>query len=759
MPNSFAESSDGLLLIASGVDPVLRWDGRQSFAEAAGVAGPTTAPSLAAALTGEIVGAYRAYLRYIDRYGNVSNVSPASTELDVQGATGVITDATNAVPIVVTSANHGLTNGATLKIADVQGNDAANGTWTITVVDANTFSLDGSAGNGTYRGAGTWVRGVGRIDYSAVEAPSDPTIVRRQILRNTDGQLRVFYVDVDTEDMLAAVFSSTKSDADLRASEAVAFFDDENGDADLAVARYTQPAADHKCLGNKLGRMFSVGEVRYSQGAVAVEFGATTFTGIGTEFTSALAGRLLTIDGAPKEYVIESIDVAAQTGVLVEAYLGPTDPYTPYTIRVAAGRRRAVDYSESGLPEAWPPTNSLEVEADTQADDVTGLMPHGSFLYIVHRSRMRRLTFQTDPSPATGDGGVFKAADRGCVNFRSFWVVEDVARLLDTIGVHEFVGNDSRAISEAIQPLFNAKRDGRRSDGAMRINWTHAENFHAIYDPGTHVLRWFVCLDGGRYPRHALALDHDKLVWWIEEYYRPVASSCLGKLDGQDQVYLGTNAAQVLALGAGELDGPDPNANTTRGNPTSVGLTWFADTAAVVGNDVINAPVQITSGPGRGQWRTIVGVADGVFALDRPWLELPTTESTYQIGGIAWTWRSSRFRWTPSPDQTPRRIIVVAQPTENDATATARIYMDGARTPTPWGRSVGSGAGEGVRTVAGEAHADMDLTKNGGYFQLSFPAPAPRQAERKRFVELELSGVKGRDEQVIHEITLDGAEQ
>lgn len=61
-----------------------------------------------------------------------------------------ITGATNANPIVITANGHGLQTGDTAVIHSVQGNTAANGTWTVTRVDANTFSLNGSTGNGAY---------------------------------------------------------------------------------------------------------------------------------------------------------------------------------------------------------------------------------------------------------------------------------------------------------------------------------------------------------------------------------------------------------------------------------------------------------------------------------------------------------------------------------------------------------------------------------------------------------------------------------
>jgi hypothetical protein len=69
---------------------------------------------------------------------------------------GTITGASNASPIVITCASHGLTTGARITISGVGGNTAANGTFVVTRVDANSFSLDGSTGNGAYTSGGNW---------------------------------------------------------------------------------------------------------------------------------------------------------------------------------------------------------------------------------------------------------------------------------------------------------------------------------------------------------------------------------------------------------------------------------------------------------------------------------------------------------------------------------------------------------------------------------------------------------------------------
>ena len=90
---------------------------------------------------------------YISDYGNVE-VHP---DLFLgRESSRAITGATNANPIVITSAAHGLTNGDSVVISGVLGNTNANGTKTVTVVNANTFSI-ATAGNAAYTSGGVWV--------------------------------------------------------------------------------------------------------------------------------------------------------------------------------------------------------------------------------------------------------------------------------------------------------------------------------------------------------------------------------------------------------------------------------------------------------------------------------------------------------------------------------------------------------------------------------------------------------------------------
>jgi len=87
---------------------------------------------------------------------NVLTSAQVATLVTPSLGTGVnITDATNATPIEVTAATHGLATGDYVMIEDVGGNTAANGMGRVTVSDGSTFTIDGSVGDGAYTSGGT----------------------------------------------------------------------------------------------------------------------------------------------------------------------------------------------------------------------------------------------------------------------------------------------------------------------------------------------------------------------------------------------------------------------------------------------------------------------------------------------------------------------------------------------------------------------------------------------------------------------------
>lgn len=96
-----------------------------------------------------------------------------------------ITGATNAGPIVITSVGHGLRNGTKVFISGVGGNTQANGVYTISVLSADTFALNGSTGNAAYAaGTGFWQEiygihplGQGELNLTLIAHPTNSNLV------------------------------------------------------------------------------------------------------------------------------------------------------------------------------------------------------------------------------------------------------------------------------------------------------------------------------------------------------------------------------------------------------------------------------------------------------------------------------------------------------------------------------------------------------------------------------------------------------
>jgi len=87
-----------------------------------------------------------------------------------------ITSSTNATPIVVTKVAHGLATGDIITVNGHATNTAANGRWTVIRVDADTFSLTGSVGNGIGGGTGCFAPAAKRIlvqDFNTITLSFD----------------------------------------------------------------------------------------------------------------------------------------------------------------------------------------------------------------------------------------------------------------------------------------------------------------------------------------------------------------------------------------------------------------------------------------------------------------------------------------------------------------------------------------------------------------------------------------------------------
>lgn len=639
-------------------------------------------------------------------------------------------------------------------------------------ITAPVLSFTGSGGSitGTYQAYVRFLDGDGNVSnlspvsntatatnnttavYSNVAVPESDNVVIRQILRNTAGQALTFYVDIETTNLFETDFTSALTDSELRLREPVALFDPE---LILNIANFHDPPPDDKpIISFYQNRLWLYGVVDYSVGHAHVITGSTTVTLIGADVNETMEGRLLYIDGADRYYLIEEVDEAAQTLTLGDAYRGITDKWASYTITPDANRRHLLCYSEPGEFDSWRESQNIVVASSDDIDDEgTGLISTQSFLFIVQRRHIYRLTFFQDPII---DGGIFLSARRGCVNNRCWVTVDGFVYLLDDRGIYRFDGSEAvEEISQPIQDLFYFDRP----EGELRLNWSSSKFWSASHDRNDSTIRWFVAFSGMRYPRHAICFNYSVPQWWIEEMQWPMGDSCLLKQANPIPVVT-SSADRVFAIGVGTLDHLDVDSGDTLMTATSAGVRSItAPTTATLPASLVGTPIGIVAGRGKRQIRTIVSVSGRTINVDRPWDVKPDDTSQFRLGAIPYSWRSNWMRWTPGETDQTRRVVLSYDPMPEETDMDLRVFYDYGDEPRDWSLTwpINVNAGSGLMTVKGDPDAVVDLTQEKGYSYLQLDAMREYGEWRKDVISFEIRGYSGNEAIRIHAIDVEGA--
>jgi hypothetical protein len=677
MPADFVETSEGLMLIADGINPVKRWDGFAGTLERAGVTPPSLAPVLTqAAGGGAITGEYVAYFAWVDRTGIESSLSPVSDVVEL----------TNAL----------------------------------------------------------------QVEYTLSDVPQNGEPVELvRIYRNTAGQLRTVYLDIESQIVGPASFISTREDASLATRPARPLVDGRNRDQ----TRVDDPPPDIKPLiAEHNGVVYLAGSEPYAEGSVAVTAGSQTVTGTGTEWKENFTGRFLYVDGADRSYEIDFVDEEAQTLTLVDTggYGGDTDKYAAYSIRPAPAEENIVYFCLAGRPQSWPAVNGISLPE--VGGTLAGLRQVGSFIYMFKRGRSFRFTVQSNPAT---DGFVFPAADRGLINQRCAVVVGDMAYCLDERGVYAFDGDQARSVSDRIQDIF-------RRRGDVQINWAASRFFHGVNSPQEDTARWFVCLRGDYLPRHALAYHYVLDRWSIEEWPFPVGASCLGwggRATGgyrplTEQVYLGGPAGRVYALQESAGDGIAA--------PASVELAAVAPMAVTLAHAAVAAAatpgfsLAVATGRGRGQVRTVCAVDGAELLLDRPWLVTPEAGDRVVVGGIPYRFRTHEFPFAPTEAAGERSVRIDFERVPGE-TMDLRFRTDTDETWREAAADLAAADHNGVKEVKGRAEREIDLGVRPPVARLRMDGHREGFTPGEESLQLELSGVSGATPHAVTGLTVKGA--
>jgi hypothetical protein len=807
-PDCYQESPDGVLLIANGIDPMLRWDGRGEAYEA-GVAAPTVGPTLAV---------------------------PAPPTFDYHGLptprTAPVIDSGYGPPqdsVYTTAA--GSTVGYDRYVARVRYLDAAG----------NAGPL-GPASNAV-AAARPDIAPVARIVYTAVPIPTDPLVVRRQLLRTASTNPSLYYIDIDTADLSSTTFTSTR---DFRTATglgtpavvpAVAaagtpsyvaylrFVDAFGNPSDpspvsppasfpAAVLSFTysdvQVPTSPKVVRRQLLRNTLGQKTTFYVDVDTTDLTSTTFTSTRSDddladqeavpFFDGEGNSLVSSRGLPPSwkgaisahlgYLFAAVDVPYRDGSVAvtngsAAVLGRGTVWplslagrtfavvgdgTPYEVQSVAPAAQTLTLA---TPYAGPTDrfaryvvrpapgerklvyfcrpSAFESWDPTDAfgvqedgDELTGLMQKDSFLYLLERRHIYRFTMKDDPGR---DGFAFLSVNRGCLSNRLWAISEGIAYMLDEQGVHAFAGGqDTQPVSEPVQDLF---RPG--SGPGLRVNWdADARLWHASADPVRGIVRFFVHLAGSQATRlhHALCYDYRRQAWWAEEYPTPACSSAVGSVVLRRVPLCGSAGRRVIALGesAGDRRIPSLPLNPSATTPLSATVV-----AAAAPGDV----VRVATGRGAGQGRTVVAAAGGRLELDRPWLVEPGADATLVLGGIAWAWAGGWWRLAEATADGDRSLVVTYEPTATPTAAALELTYDYAAAPRAWARTA---AEDGVAATAGDPALELDLGHPSGRAVVELAGHSGPAERGDHAVSARLAGVQGRAAVRIRRVEARGVE-
>lgn len=586
------------------------------------------------------------------------------------------------------------------------------------------------------------------IKYQNVDAPIDTRITdggKRQIWRNTAGQVQNFYLDIETTDMTSTEFTSNNTDEQLALKDVITFTD---VDGYTIPYLYAQPPSDKPFIAELRGRIFAVGSRRYSTGSVRVVNGSADVEGVGTDWTSSLSGRRFIAGN--REYTIKEVDVTNQIITLATTYAGLDDNFALYVIAPFAAEELVIRWSDpTAGPESWPLTAQLLLPQD--GDTITGLVNYGDALYILKTRNIYRFNFTEDPAI---DGEISPAAKRGCVNQRCAVTVEGACLMLDREGIHAFTGGPNpQHISLPVGDLFREETNGLHLNFQADLCMWHAAQHQEL-----STVSWYVALAGDMFPQHALCYDYRRSRLWIEEYPVPITSSCYS-LAVTGRPLLGSSEGRILAADTGSLDLISPG--ETLLTIAAVNSPWSI-TVNSIAKECEGVPVVITTGSAAGTDRIVssrVIASDSEVELQflTPMSIMPSKGDKVQLGGIKYRLRTAAFDAERMDGNNPKAFTIKVDPTTDDLAGSLLVYKNGGRTPSIQSAAKSNWGGATRNHIKSVKNIALDMSTDLGMLQANLSFPGEKDIPQSCDYQFVVCGSSGEDRPVILEMRIDGA--
>lgn len=588
------------------------------------------------------------------------------------------------------------------------------------------------------------------ISYTNIPLGTDSRVAGRQIFRSTAGQNTELYLDVQINDNSTTSTSSTKSDATLTAVTNPRLRINAP-DGLVNARRFGVPPnwMGHACYHSN--RVIASGSTAYTKGHAIVTNGSATVTLVGGTVTAAMDGRKFAVRNSTAEYTIDSVDTGANTLTLSTTYAGSTDLFASYMVHYGKEEWRRLRFTYPGEPESWYENDAVDIDADYSAERrVVASFSFNSFVYVATATRMYRWVFANDP--AIGD--FYPTEERGLLNKRAYCYVENSVACMDREGIYLFNGGVANPISNVISDWLR-----------KNIFWHNARWFHASSLPSEETIKFFVCMDGSRYPRHSVCFNYRTLRWWWEEYPWPIASSASVPIAVRKEILYG-GPQEMILLGGKYTDLPDQQRDLTARYSVSAATQmtvtlsspdWLEET------DVALGPIAIVSGRGKGQQRQVLGanITTGKIKIDRPWNIQPDTTSKAVLGSVPYLLATKVFEVLPNSSAPGMELTVT--PTDHDASLDLKLYLNYRDLPTD--QSQRTFEDGNYKTVNGrpevEVNIDRDQATGEWDGNIQFPLEAGhdgRGPTPMRYVQVEVEGFQARNQVVLHGLDINGVE-
>lgn len=594
------------------------------------------------------------------------------------------------------------------------------------------------------------------FDWTVVPDSTDTRVTHKELIRTTAAQATTGYVRTTIAQATTAFLNDYISDATLDDNTALPIL---TSDGFANANRFTPPPETKRCCVNVHDRFFYGVTTTYREGSIELTNGSTTVQGRGTNFTADMEDRILYIEGQTAKYTIDSVDTTNQTLTLTAVFAGTTNLFVDY-YAIKETEDDAEKWYFSGVlePESVIATDNFKIQWD-DGDFDTAAFRLGYSFFISRSRNIYQVNIGANPRR---DIDVNHIVNRGSVNPFTMTNVEKTMWMMDYKGLHVFTGGASQHLSEAIQDVF------RGENSRYNINWQASDWFFVSHNPQEETVRFHVCMGGAYLPKWAICLHYRKEVGWFEYYPWRIGHACLADTPAGLELLYGSEGERVYR-GNGTLDGPAENVGTLRGTVDSATLISITDNTAVFpASNVVNAPLCIVSGRGKGQYRIISAVSTQTITVKHPFSVLPDTTSVYVIGGVEWRWKSGLFKFTPRETSEVRRAKLAVEPTDKPGTIDIRTYYNHDKTPTeiqvPFDRQGTSSTGSPTIPVEDvvwdiQRNPTTDNPDQGdftGFRDHNFDDGFEDETEGDRWVAIELRGFQGEDRIVLHELGIDG---